>query len=147
MANPPYGVDWKDFRTQLEIDTSGRFNAKRMPPTSDGQLLFLQHAVHHLAPSGVAVIVLSGSTLFSGDACGGESETRRWLIQEQDMVEAIVQLPKNEFFNTGSPHLPLGTQPRQAGRAQGPSAADQRRILLHAPCTQPEPEERQDRPG
>ena len=43
----------------------------------------------------------SGSTLFSGDAGGGESETRRWLLQEQDMVEAIIQLPKNEFFNTG----------------------------------------------
>jgi type I restriction enzyme M protein len=101
VANPPYGVDWKDFRKHLEMDTSGRFDSSRMPPTSDGQLLFLQHAAHHLSKTGVATVVHSGSTLFSGDAGGGESETRRWLIQEEDIVEAIVQLPKNEFFNTG----------------------------------------------
>lgn len=101
VANPPYGVDWKDFRKHLDMDASGRFDPKRMPPTSDGQLLFLQHAAFHLSETGVATIVHSGSTLFSGDAGGGESETRRWLIQEQDIVEAIVQLPKNEFFNTG----------------------------------------------
>ena len=101
VANPPYGVDWKDFKKTLEMDATGRFNPKRMPPTSDGQLLFLQHAAFHLSETGVATVVHSGSTLFSGDAGGGESETRRWLIQEQDIVEAIIQLPKNEFFNTG----------------------------------------------
>jgi len=101
VANPPYGVDWKDFKKSLEMDASGRFDANRMPPTNDGQLLFLQHAAFHLSEIGVATIVHSGSTLFSGDAGGGESETRRWLIQEQDIVEAIIQLPKNEFFNTG----------------------------------------------
>lgn len=101
VANPPYGVDWKDFKQSLSMDASGRFAKDRMPPTSDGQLLFLQHAAFHLSEVGVAAIVHSGSTLFSGDAGGGESETRRWLIQQQDIVEAIVQLPKNEFFNTG----------------------------------------------
>lgn len=101
VANPPYGVDWKDFRKHLEMDATGRFPANRMPPTSDGQLLFLQHAAYHLSETGVATVVHSGSTLFSGDAGGGESETRRWLTQEQDIVEAIIQLPKNEFFNTG----------------------------------------------
>jgi type I restriction enzyme M protein len=101
VANPPYGVDWKDIKKTLELDASGRFDASRMPPTSDGQLLFLQHAAYHLSDVGVATVVHSGSTLFSGDAGGGESETRRWLLQEQDMVEAIIQLPKNEFFNTG----------------------------------------------
>lgn len=101
VANPPYGVDWKDIKKPLELDASGRFDANRMPPTSDGQLLFLQHAAYHLSDVGVATVVHSGSTLFSGDAGGGESETRRWLLQEQDMVEAIIQLPKNEFFNTG----------------------------------------------
>jgi len=94
-------VDWKDIKKTLELDASGRFDANRMPPTSDGQLLFLQHAAYHLSDVGVATVVHSGSTLFSGDAGGGESETRRWLLQEQDMVEAIIQLPKNEFFNTG----------------------------------------------
>nr|GFD43080.1 hypothetical protein [Tanacetum cinerariifolium] len=83
------------------MDATGRFPANRMPPTSDGQLLFLQHAAYHLSETGVATVVHSGSTLFSGDAGGGESETRRWLTQEQDIVEAIIQLPKNEFFNTG----------------------------------------------
>ena len=101
VANPPYGVDWKDLKKTLELDATGRFDANRMPPTSDGQLLFLQHAAYHLSDVGVATVVHSGSTLFSGDAGGGESETRRWLLQEQDMVEAIIQLPKNEFFNTG----------------------------------------------
>lgn len=101
VANPPYGVDWKDFKQSLGMDASGRFVKDRMPPTSDGQLLFLQHAAFHLSDNGVAAIVHSGSTLFSGDAGGGESETRRWLIQQQDIVEAIIQLPKNEFFNTG----------------------------------------------
>jgi type I restriction enzyme M protein len=100
VTNPPYGVDWKDFKTSLAMDASGRFDPSRMPPTSDGQLLFLQHAAFHLCDTGVAAIVHSGSTLFSGDAGGGESETRRWLLQEQDLVEAIIQLPKNEFFNT-----------------------------------------------
>lgn len=101
VANPPYGVDWKAFASTIKASNCGRFSANRMPPTSDGQLLFLQHAVFHLDDNGVGAIVHSGSTLFSGDAGGGESETRRWLFQEQDVVEAIVQLPKNEFFNTG----------------------------------------------
>ncbi|NMM08705.1 MAG: N-6 DNA methylase [Polaromonas sp.] len=101
VANPPYGVDWKDIKKTLELDASGRFDKNRMPPTPDGQLLFLQHAAFHLSETGVATIVHSGSTLFSGDAGGGESETRRFLIQEQDIVEAIIQLPRNEFFNTG----------------------------------------------
>jgi type I restriction enzyme M protein len=101
VANPPYGVDWKAFASTIKASNCGRFSTERMPPTSDGQLLFMQHAVFHLDQIGVAAIVHSGSTLFSGDAGRGESETRRWLLQDLDVVEAIVQLPKNEFFNTG----------------------------------------------
>lgn len=101
VANPPYGVDWKDVEKQVKSDASGRFAANRMPPTSDGQLLFLQHIVSHLSAAGVASVIHSGSTLFSGDAGGGESETRKWLLKDRDVVEAIIQLPKNEFFNTG----------------------------------------------
>lgn len=101
MANPPYGVDWNAYAKAILADASGRFAPNRMPPTSDGQLLFLQHIVHHLSNHGVATVVHSGSTLFSGDAGGGESETRRYLLQELDAVEAIIQLPKNMFFNTG----------------------------------------------
>ncbi|MBE3025976.1 N-6 DNA methylase [Janthinobacterium sp. GW458P] len=100
VANPPYGGDWKDHKSVIEADASGRFAKHRMPPVSDGQLLFLQHAAYHLAERGIATVVHNGSTLFSGGAGGGESETRRWLIQELDLVEAIIQLPRGEFFNT-----------------------------------------------
>jgi type I restriction enzyme M protein len=100
VANPPYGGDWKDFRAAVEADASGRFAKNRMPPVSDGQLLFLQHAAFHLAERGIATIVHNGSTLFSGDAGRGESETRLWLLKELDLVEAIIQLPRGEFFNT-----------------------------------------------
>lgn len=101
FANPPYGGDWKDVQTQVRADASGRFSSKRMPSVSDSQMLFLQHAHHHLTPDGIGFIVHSGSSLFSGDAGSGESETRRYLFQETDSVEAIVQMPKGEFFNTG----------------------------------------------
>ena len=100
VANPPYGGDWKDFRASIEADASGRFAKDRMPPVSDGQLLFLQHAAFHLAEKGIATIVHNGSTLFSGDAGRGESQTRLWLLKELDIVEAIIQLPRGEFFNT-----------------------------------------------
>jgi type I restriction enzyme M protein len=100
VANPPYGGDWKDYRAAIEADASGRFDKTRMPPVSDGQLLFLQHAAFHLAERGIATIVHNGSTLFSGDAGSGESETRVWLLKHLDIVEAIIQLPRSEFFNT-----------------------------------------------
>lgn len=100
VANPPHGGDWKDIRGTVETDASGRFAKHRKPPVSDSQLLFMQHAVFHLAEQGIATIVHNGATLFTGDAGGGESECRRWLLKELDVVEAIVQLPKNEFFNT-----------------------------------------------
>lgn len=101
VANPPYGQPWGDFEAKLNTDASGRFSKERMPSVSDSQMLFLQHAAFHLDEDGVGAIVHSGSSLFSGDAGSGESETRRWLLQEQDLVEAIIQLPANEFFNTG----------------------------------------------
>ncbi|TCG02285.1 hypothetical protein BZM27_54230, partial [Paraburkholderia steynii] len=76
FANPPYGLDWKDSKSAVEADASGRFEKTRMPPVSDGQLLFLQHAAFHLSETGVATIVHNGSTLFSGDAGSGDSPTR-----------------------------------------------------------------------
>lgn len=100
VANPPYGLDWKDSKAAVEADASGRFSKGRLPSVSDGQLLFLQHAAFHLTETGVATVVHNGSTLFSGDAGSGESQTRLWLLKEQDIVEAIIQLPKGEFFNT-----------------------------------------------
>jgi type I restriction enzyme M protein len=96
-ANPPYGLDWKGFKSDIEKDETGRFHA--LPSVSDGQLLFTQHIISQLDEMGVAVVVHNGSTLFSGDAGSGESEIRKYLF-ENDFVEAIIQMPTDEFFNT-----------------------------------------------
>lgn len=98
VANPPYGVDWKGYRKDIELDTTERFHA--LPSISDGQLLFTQHILHHLDESGLSVVVHNGSTLFSGDAGSGESNIRKYFF-DNDWVEAIVQMPTDEFFNTG----------------------------------------------
>lgn len=98
VANPPYGVDWKGYKKDIVNDKTERF--KHLPSISDGQLLFTQHVVHHLANDGIGIIVHNGSTLFSGDAGSGESNIRKYLFEE-DIVEAIIQLPTDEFFNTG----------------------------------------------
>ena len=98
VANPPYGVDWKGFQVDIKNDKTGRFHY--LPSVSDGQLLFLQHLVSKLEPRGLGVVVHNGSTLFSGDAGSSESNIRKWLL-DTDVVEALVQLPTDEFFNTG----------------------------------------------
>ncbi|MFZ4724188.1 MAG: HsdM family class I SAM-dependent methyltransferase [Paludibacter sp.] len=98
VANPPYGVDWKDYRKAIETDKTGRFVA--LPAISDGQLLFDQHIVYHLDDDGIAVVVNNGSSLFSGDAGSGESTIRKYFF-DKDWVEAIIQMPTDEFFNTG----------------------------------------------
>lgn len=100
VANPPYGVDWKEYKKAIEADTTGRFDAGK-PSTSDGQLLFLQHIVDKLNDNnGQAFVVLNGSPMFSGDAGSGESNIRKWLL-DKDYVKALIQLPTGEFFNTG----------------------------------------------
>lgn len=98
IANPPYGVDWKGYKKDITSDETGRFHA--LPSTSDGQLLFTQHFLSKLHGRGLAVIVHNGSTLFSGDAGSGESEIRKWFF-DNDWVEALIQMPTDEFFNTG----------------------------------------------
>jgi type I restriction enzyme M protein len=108
IANPPFGVDWKRIQRQIEDEATtlgehGRFHAG-LPRVSDGSLLFLQHLMSKMKPvseggSRVA-IVFSGSPLFSGGAGSGESEIRRWII-ENDMLEAVVALPDQLFYNTG----------------------------------------------
>jgi type I restriction enzyme M protein len=98
IANPPFGVDWKGFQTDIRNDKTGRY--KYLPSVGDGQLLFTQHLISKMAHDGVAVIVHNGSTLFSGDAGSPESNIRKWML-DQDIVEAIIQLPMDEFFNTG----------------------------------------------
>jgi len=107
LANPPYGVEWKLDKETVEREAergyAGRFGAGT-PRISDGQLLFLQHMISKMRPKdqgGSRIAVVSnGSPLFTGDASSGESEIRRWLM-ENDWLEAIVALPDQMFYNTG----------------------------------------------
>jgi len=107
IANPPYGKDWRRdeeaVRTEHDKGDAGRFPAG-LPRISDGQLLFLQHMLSRMtAPEdggGRVAIIMNGSPLFTGDAGSGESEIRRWVI-ENDWLEAIVALPEQLFYNTG----------------------------------------------
>ncbi|MEZ5047408.1 MAG: N-6 DNA methylase [Chitinophagaceae bacterium] len=98
VANPPYGVKWEGFEKDIRNDTTERFVA--LPSISDGQFLFTQHILWKLAEDGLSIVVHNGSTLFSGDAGSGESTIRKHFF-EQDYVEAIIQMPTDEFFNTG----------------------------------------------
>ncbi|MHC8392668.1 HsdM family class I SAM-dependent methyltransferase [Pseudomonas sp. LB3P93] len=98
IANPPYGVSWKGYHRDIENDKTGRF--KYLPSISDGQLLFMQHLISKLDNVGMGVVVHNGSTLFSGDAGTAESNIRKWML-DSDIVEAVIQLPTDEFFNTG----------------------------------------------
>jgi type I restriction enzyme M protein len=103
MTNPPFGVSWKseeEYITEEARNPNGRFFAGT-PRTSDGSLLFLQHMISKMEPNGSRIgIIFNGSPLFTGDAGSGESEIRKWII-ENDWLECIVQLPDSLFFNTG----------------------------------------------
>jgi type I restriction enzyme M protein len=108
LCNPPFGVDWKKYRRPIEdehdqLGFNGRFGAGT-PRVSDGSLLFLQHMIARMkAPEqggGRLAIVFNASPLFTGSAGSGESEIRRWII-ENDWLEAIVALPDQLFYNTG----------------------------------------------
>lgn len=107
MCNPPYGVDWKASAAAVqkeakELGNKGRFGAG-LPRISDGQLLFLQHMVAKMRDDeqGSQIgIVMNGSPMFTGGAGSGESEIRRWLL-ENDLVTAIIALPTDLFYNTG----------------------------------------------
>ena len=98
VANPPYGVDWKGFQKDIQNDKTQRFH--HLPSVGDGQLLFMQHLISKMNATGMGVVVHNGSTLFSGDAGSGESNIRKWML-DHDLVEAVIQLPTDEFFNTG----------------------------------------------
>ena len=107
LMNPPFGVDWKRSRTFIEnehkqLGFDGRFGAG-LPRTSDGSLLFLQHMLSKRMEDEKGsrmAIIFNGSPLFTGDAGSGESEIRRWII-ENDFLEGIVALPNDLFYNTG----------------------------------------------
>jgi type I restriction enzyme M protein len=108
LANPPFGVEWKQQQKVVEAEHekqgfNGRFGAG-LPRINDGAFLFLQHMLSKMRPvdkggSRIA-IVFNGSPLFTGDAGSGESEIRRWII-ENDWLEGIVALPDQLFYNTG----------------------------------------------
>lgn len=108
LANPPFGVKWENVQKQVQAEHSqqgfaGRFGAG-LPRVGDGSLLFLMHLLSKRKPvelGGSRIgIVLSGSPLFNGGAGSGESEIRRWIL-ENDWLEAIIALPTDLFYNTG----------------------------------------------
>ena len=103
ITNPPFGVSWKseqEFVKNEEGDPNGRFFVGT-PRVSDGSLLFLQHLISKMDDNGSRIgIVFNGSPLFTGDAGSGESEIRKWII-ENDWLECILSLPDQLFFNTG----------------------------------------------
>ncbi|WP_337134390.1 class I SAM-dependent DNA methyltransferase [Priestia megaterium] len=111
ISNPPYGVDWKSYEKPIKAEHeeqgyNGRFGPGT-PRTSDGQLLFLLHLVSKMKPvtaenpqGSRLAIIMNGSPLFTGDAGSGESEIRRYLL-ENDLVEGIVAMPNDLFYNTG----------------------------------------------
>ncbi len=114
LSNPPFGVDWKKIQKSIvdehnEKGFEGRFGAG-LPRVSDGSLLFLMHLISKMRPltvedkaKGTASrigIILNGSPLFTGGAGSGESEIRRYIL-EHDLLEAIIALPTDMFYNTG----------------------------------------------
>ena len=107
-SNPPFGVDWKkvlDFvKSEHEKKGIGGRFGPGLPRISDGSMLFLMHLISKMRPvsegGGRVGIVLNGSPLFTGDAGSGESEIRRWVL-ENDMLDAIIALPNDLFYNTG----------------------------------------------
>ena len=108
LANPPFGVEWKKVEHEVRDEAekrgfSGRFGAG-LPRINDGSFLFLQHMISKMKPvdegGSRMAIVFNGSPLFTGAAGSGESEIRRWII-ENDWLEAVVALPDQLFYNTG----------------------------------------------
>jgi type I restriction enzyme M protein len=112
LANPPFGVDWKRQQREIQrehekLGFAGRFGAG-LPRVNDGSLLFLQHMISKFEPVRPAeqkhgsrlAIVFSGSPLFTGGAGSGESDIRKWII-ENDWLEAVIALPEQMFYNTG----------------------------------------------
>jgi len=107
IANPPYGKDWKRDKDAVEAEHERGFAGRFGPGTpriSDGQLLFLLHMLAHAKEEGRGgsriAIIMNGSPLFTGDAGSDESEIRRWIL-ENDLLEALIALPEQLFYNTG----------------------------------------------
>jgi len=128
ISNPPFGVEWKKVQKEIteeheRFGLAGRFGAG-LPRISDGSLLFVQHMISKFRNDGGTsrlAVVLNGSPLFTGGAGSGESEIRRWII-ENDWLEAIIGLPDQLFYNTGiSTYLWIITNrksPQRKGKVQ-----------------------------
>lgn len=119
ISNPPFGIDWKKDQTKVKeehgLGDNGRFGIG-LPKISDGQLLFQLNGLSKLKETGRMAIVHNGSALFSGNAGGGESAIRQYVI-ENDWLEAIVQLPTDLFYNTGiSTYVWIVTKNKSAAR-------------------------------
>lgn len=103
ISNPPFGIEWKKEQiavlAEAKLGFDGRFGPG-VPSISDGQLLFLLNGLSKLKKDGRMAIIQNGSSLFTGDAGSGPSEIRRYII-ENDLLECIVQLPTDLFYNTG----------------------------------------------
>jgi type I restriction enzyme M protein len=103
ISNPPFGIDWKRSKSavdaEFKLGPKGRFSPG-LPTISDSQMLFLLNGVAKLKPTGRMAIIQNGSSLFTGDAGSGPSEIRRYIIKN-DLLEAIIQLPNDSFYNTG----------------------------------------------
>lgn len=103
ISNPPFGIDWKSSKSSVEREAkrgeNGRFGAG-LPTISDSQMLFMLNGIKKLKSTGKMAIIQNGSSLFSGNAGGGQSNIRRYVI-ENDLLSAIIQLPNDVFYNTG----------------------------------------------
>lgn len=104
LSNPPFGREWKNEKVAVENEAklgfAGRFGAG-LPAVGDGQMLFLETAISKMKPTGSRVAIIhNGSPLFTGDAGSGPSEIRRYIL-ENDLLEAIIALPNDIFYNTG----------------------------------------------
>lgn len=122
LSNPPFGVDWKKAEKIIKTEAdskgmSGRFGAG-LPRINDGSLLFLQHMISKMKSGGTRIgIVFNGSPLFTGATESGESNIRKWII-ENDWLEAVISLPDQLFYNTGiSTYIWIVTNNKSAERS------------------------------
>lgn len=144
LSNPPFGVEWKKVEKIIRKEHEqkgfdGRFGPG-LPRVSDGSMLFLLHLISKMRPArdggSLFGIVLNGSPLFTGGAGSGESEIRRYVL-ENDLVEAIIGLPTDMFYNTGiATHVWILSN-KKPGTAQRPCAAYRRVAFLAENAQEP----------
>ncbi len=154
LSNPPFGVEWKKIEKEVRKEAeqqgfNGRFGPG-LPRVSDGSLLFLLHLISKMRPAKDGGsrfgIVLNGSPLFTGGAGSGESEIRRYVL-ENDLVEAIIGLPTDMFYNTGISTYVWIVSNRKPDRAQGQGATDRRQQLLAEDAQEPGQQAQGTQPG